>query len=525
MGIYLNPGDELFRQAINSKIYVDKTGLLRYTNSVVETSQKYICVSRPRRFGKSMAANMVAAFYDRTADAPATFRGLAITHVKGYEEYCNRYDVLQVNMQDFLSGTKDMVEMLALLQKSLLWDLLEEYPSYRYFDTNSLVRTMADIHRQTKRPFVIVIDEWDCIFREYKENTEEQRKYLDFLRMWLKDKSYVGLVYMTGILPIKKYGTHSALNMFWEFSMADPMNLAPYVGFTKEEVKSLCDRYSRSYEECRRWYDGYYFEEAGEVYSPYSVVKAVYSGKFGNYWNQTETYEALKIYISMNFDGLRDAIIRLMAGESLRINTQTFSNDMSTFSSADDVLTLLVHLGYLAYRQAEEEVYIPNQEIMQEYYNAVTNSDWGIVARALKQSEQLLQAVLSQDAETAARGIEEAHMETSHLQYNDENALAYTLSLAFYSARQKYLIFRELPTGKGFADLVFLPRPGQAELPALVLELKWNHEVQAAIGQIREKQYGKALEGYMGKILAVGISYDKNSRKHECLIEEYEKRE
>ncbi|MBQ7479241.1 MAG: AAA family ATPase [Selenomonadaceae bacterium] len=522
MGIYLNPGDELFWQAAHSEIYVDKTGLLNYTNKVLRTNQKYLCVSRPRRFGKSMAANMVAAYYDRTVDASSTFAGLAIRQSDDFETYRNKYDVIQLNMQNFLSRTHDMQAFLQRLKKSILWDVLEEYPDYRYFDSEDLIRTLSDVHRQTERPFVIIIDEWDCVFREYRDNNEWQKLYLDFLRDWLKDNSSIALVYMTGILPIKKYGTHSALNMFREFSMEDPLELAPYVGFTSEEVQTLCRRYERSFEECQRWYDGYSFQEVGEVYNPHSVVRAISSGRFDTYWNQTETYEALKIYITMNFDGLRDSILKLLAGERQMINTKTFSNDMTSFHSADDVLTLLVHLGYLGYDSSTEEVFIPNQEIAREYYNAITTTDWDIVARALKQSEKLLQAVLAKDEEAVAKGIEEAHMETSHIQYNDENALSYTLSLAFYSARQKYKIFRELPTGKGFADIVFLPRPLHAELPALVLELKWDKNAKAAIQQIRDRRYGKALENYAGKLLAVGICYDKETRKHECLMEEYD---
>lgn len=522
MGIYLNPGDEMFRQAVRSEIYVDKTGLLSYTNRVLRTTKKYLCVSRPRRFGKSMAAGMVSAYYDRTVDAREVFSGLEITRMENFEENRNNYDVIQLNMQNFLSRTHDIQEFLRLLKKSVLWDVLEEYPDYRYFDAKDMIRTLYDVHRNTKRPFVIVIDEWDCIFREYRENKEWQKRYLDFLRDWLKDNPGIALVYMTGILPIKKYGTHSALNMFWEFSMEDPLELSPYVGFLGDEVKELCQRYARSFEECQRWYDGYSFPEVGEVYNPHSVVRAVTSGKFDTYWNQTETYEALKIYITMNFDGLRDAMIKLLSGERQAINTKTFSNDMSNFQSADDVLTLLIHLGYLGYDNTTREVFIPNQEIAREYYNAITTTDWDIVVRALKQSEGLLAAVLSKDAAAVAKGIEEAHMETSHIQYNDENALSYTLSLAFYSARQKYKIFRELPAGKGVADLVFLPRPLQATLPALVVELKWNKDAKAAIQQIKDRRYGKALEDYVGKILAVGINYDKETRKHECVIEEYD---
>ena len=522
MGIYLNPGDELFQEAIRSEIYVDKTGLLNYTNKVLRTSRKYLCVSRPRRFGKSMAANMVAAYYDRTVDAKETFAGLEITKSESFEMHRNKYDVIQLNMQKFLSRTHDMQAFLALLKKSILWDILEEYPDIRYFDQTDLIRTLSDVHRHTKRVFVIIIDEWDCVFREYRDHKDWQKMYLDFLRDWLKDNSSVTLVYMTGILPIKKYGTHSALNMFREFSMEYPRELASYVGFTNNEVKALCQKFSRSFEECQRWYDGYSFHEVGEVYNPHSVVEAVSSGRFDTYWNQTETYEALKIYITMNYDGLRDSIIKLLAGERQNINTKTFSNDMTTFGSADDVLTLLVHLGYLGYDSTSKEVFIPNQEIAIEYYNAITNTDWDIIARALKQSKKLLQAVLAKDAEAVAKGIEEAHMETSHIQYNDENALSYTLSLAFYSARQKYKVFRELPTGKGYADLVFLPRPLHANLPALLLELKWDKNAKAAIQQIKDRRYGKALEDYTGKILAVGVSYDRETRKHECIIEEYD---
>ena len=522
MGIYLNPGDELFQEAIRSEIYVDKTGLLNYTNKVLRTSRKYLCVSRPRRFGKSMAANMVAAYYDRTADAMHTFAGKEIVQSPDFETYCNKYDVIQLNIQDFLSRSSGADGLLKLLKKSLLRDLLKTYPNEDYLDATDLVETMAEIYDATKRPFVIVIDEWDCIFREYRDNKDWQRLYLDFLRGWLKDKSYVALVYMTGILPVKKYGTHSALNMFWEFSMEAPLELAPYVGFTNSEVKTLCQKYARNFEECQRWYDGYSFQEVGEVYNPHSVVRAVSSGRFDTYWNQTETYEALKIYITMNFDGLRDSIIKLLAGERQTINTKTFSNDMTTFASADDVLTLLVHLGYLGYDSTSREVFIPNQEIAIEYYNAITNTDWDIVAHALKQSEKLLQSVLTKDAEAVAKGMEEAHMETSHIQYNDENALSYTLSLAFYSARQKYIIIRELPTGKGYADLTFLPRPGHADLPALIVELKWNKDADTALRQIKDRRYSKALENYTGRILAVGVNYDKETRQHECLIEEYE---
>ena len=523
MGVYLNPGGEKFKIARRSKIYVDKSGIIAYLNEVIRTEDRFVCVSRPRRFGKSMAANMIAAYYDRTADVRENFQSLKIADDENFSVHFGKYDVIQINMQDFLSGSGDIDKLLQKLTKSILWDLLDEYPDCRYFDNTDLVRSISDVYLCTKRPFIIIIDEWDCIFREYKNHKDWQNKYLDFLRYWLKDKSYVALAYMTGILPIKKYGTHSALNMFKEFSMEHPRELAEFVGFTGEEVRALCREYKRNFDECQAWYDGYRFAEVGEVYNPRSVVEAMSSGVFDTYWNQTETFEALKIYIDMDYDGLREAIIALMSGEKRQINTHNFVNDMTTFADKDDILTLLIHLGYLGYLADSNNVFVPNQEIMIEYGSAVRAGGWDKITAALKQAEELLTATLNLDNDAVAKGIEDAHFETSHLQYNDENALAYTLSLAYYTARQKYVVVREMPTGKGFADLVFLPRPKYAALPALIIELKWNMSATTAIKQIKAKKYPQILEDYTGEILLVGISYDKADRRHTALIERFAK--
>ena len=524
MGIYLNPGDDNFRMARRSRIYVDKSALIDYLNSVFQTEERFVCVSRPRRFGKSMAANMVTAYYDRTVQAEETFHGLQITQAASFSTHCNKYDVIHINMQDFLSRAKDMDDLLQMLAKSILWELLEEYPDYPYFDKTDLARTMADVYQRTKRAFVIVIDEWDCVFREYSDRKDWQEKYLDFLRSWLKDKSYIGLAYMTGILPIKKYGTHSALNMFNEFSMTNPRELAPYVGFTEEEVRLLCEKYGRDFEQCKAWYDGYHFPHTKAVYNPRSVVSVMTSGIFDTYWNQTETFEALMNYIRLDIGGLRGAIISLMAGAQQKIDMSSFANDMTSIHTADDAMTLLVHLGYLGYDFDTKEVFIPNREIQMEYATATKASGWSEVVHAIQQSEALLQSTLAKDEVAVAKGIEEAHMEMSHLQYNDENALSYAISLAYYSAREQYSIIRELPAGKGFADLVFIPRKQYADMPALLVELKWGHSTNTAIQQIKEKKYAKALDAFAGKILLIGISYDKETKKHSCKIEEWEKK-
>ena len=415
-----------------------------------------------------------------------------------------------------------------MLNEYLIFDLKEQYGQVRFRDEKNLVQVMKDVYSYTKHPFVILIDEWDCLFREYQQDQEAQKKYLDFLRFWLKDKEYVALAYMTGILPIKKYGSHSALNMFTEYSMTDPGNLAEYFGFTETEVQKLCEKYEMNFEEARAWYNGYHLisHEGGtrkvySMYSPKSVVEAMQKRKFGTYWNQTETYEALKVYIQMNMDGLKDAIVQMLAGSNIRINTGTFSNDMTTFATKDDVLTLLVHLGYLTYDNEKETVEIPNREVSQEYVNAISTMDWTEVIRSVQTSRELLEALWQMDSEKVAKGIEQAHKEVSILTYNDENSLSCTINLAFYFAREYYTVIRELPGGKGFADICFIPRKIHMDKPAVVIELKWNKSAEGAIQQIKDKQYIEALKDYHGNLLLAGIDYDKKTKQHSCIIEKW----
>lgn len=525
MGSYLNPSSERFQTGLRSPIYVDKTLLISQINRYVRTEQKFICVSRPRRFGKSMAADMLSAYYGCGEDTSGLFVNLKIASDGSYREHLNKYDVIKINMQAFLSATDSVETMLKRLRKYIIFDLLEAYENVRFRDEEDFIQVMMDVFAATKRPFVILIDEWDCLFREYAHNTDAQKKYLDFLRMWLKDQDYVALAYMTGILPIKKYGTHSALNMFTEYSMTDPGDLAEYFGFTEGEVHGLCDEYDMSFEEARAWYDGYELvskSRSGDrifaMYSPKSVVEAMLRHEYDTYWNKTETYEALKVYIQMNMDGLKDAVVRMLAGDSVEINTGTFTNDMTTFASKDDVLTLLVHLGYLTYHRPDKSVSIPNREVAQEYVNAISTMDWGEVMRSVEASRKLLQSLWDMDADAVAKGINRAHEEISILQYNDENSLSCTINLAFYFAKEYYTIIRDLPTGKGFADICLIPRQLHADKPAVVIELKKDKDAQGAIDQIKQKNYVKALEDYKGNLLLVGINYGKD-KKRTCVIE------
>lgn len=520
MGVYLNPGNEGFREAINSEIYVDKTGLIAYTNKCLNTEQKFICVSRPRRFGKSMTLKMLAAYYGRDCDSRKLFEGFQIENESSFDENLNRYDVIFLNMQQFLIGTKKL-DITEYLEREVLEELAEEYGEFFKGREMGLADALRRIYAKTKKKFIFLIDEWDCVMRERQESEELQKQYLDFLRNLLKDQSYVALAYMTGILPVKKYGNHSALNMFWEYSMTDQKALEEYTGFTEKEVKGLCHRFHMDFAEMSRWYDGYMFKKFRHVYNPKSVVEAMLCQRFSNYWTSTETYDALKVYMDMDFDGLRTDIVQMLGGGQVRVNTLSFQNDMRNFRTKDDVLTLLIHLGYLAYNLEQEKAFIPNREISREFENAISVGGWSEVMRVLKASERLLEDTLHCDEEKVAAGLDLAHTEVaSILTYNDENSLACAIRLAYYSAGKDYKIIREMPAGKGFADIVFLPFSA-VKKPALVVELKYGKDAITALQQIKERQYTKALEGYVGEILLVGINYDKESKNkpHSCVIE------
>lgn len=401
----------------------------------------------------------------------------------------------------------------------------EEYAEILKERKMGLAAALRKIYARTDKQFIFLIDEWDCVMRERQESEVMQKEYLDFLRNLLKDQPYVALAYMTGILPVKKYGQHSALNMFREYSMTNPDHFEEYTGFTEDEVAKLCERFDMDFAETGSWYDGYQFRRFQHIYNPKSVVEAMSRRNFSNYWTATETYDALKVYMDMDFDGLRSDIVQMLGGGRVRVNTRSFQNDMQNFRTKDDVLTLLIHLGYLAYDSVKEEAFIPNKEIIGEFENAMSVSGWPEIMRILKASEKLLADTIEEHADRVAEALDHAHTEAaSILTYNDENSLACAIGLAYYSARKDYRLIRELPTGKGFADIVFLPLPSVRK-PALVVELKYDKTAHAAIQQIRERHYTQALEGYAGEILLVGINYDRDNanKPHSCVIESVKK--
>ena len=513
MGTYINPNNDLFKQILKNKIYVDKSLLIEKTNEIIGSNESKLCVSRPRRFGKSTDACMLAAYYSKGADSSSIFNSLNIAQSDSYWEHLNKHNVIYLNMQDFLTGSKSCADLVKLITIKVAKELEQAF-DVPIDQKDYLFFILSDIYAMTKASFVFIIDEWDCIFRTTQK--EDYETYLDFLRTLLKDKPYVDCVYMTGILPIKKYGTHSALNMFDEISMIMPAPYEQFMGFTEAEVKELCTQYKMDFGEMQRWYNGYHFKNDISIYAPRSVILVLHKREYSNYWTNSETYESLAKYIEMNFDGLKEAVIRLLSGQQEYVDTGTFQNDMTTFHSKDDVLTLLVHLGYLGYDFENKSVYIPNKEVEDAFIQSIKNCHWDYASEAVINSNHTLEALWNRDAEKVAYYIEQAHLETSILQYNDENALAYTIYLALLAAKNYYTMVREFPSGKGFADIAFIPFQDK---PAMLVELKWDKDADSAIKQIKEKQYPASLAKYKNNIIMVGINYDKETKKHTCIIE------
>jgi hypothetical protein len=523
MGNYVNRGKKSFTSAVNSKIYVDKTGLLEYTNSVIDTEQRWICNSRPRRFGKSMAAGMISAYYDRTCDSKDLFSKFEIAKTDDFEKHLNKYDVIQLDMAYICTQMKSSELSVQYVNKCVIEELKEIYPDI-LTDEEILSFALAEINKKTGAEFVIIIDEWDAIFRDDRYNEKAQLEYVNLLRGLFKgeqSKSYTKLAYITGILPIKKYNSESALNNFDEFTMINSDLIAEYIGFTESEVKDLCEKYNMDFDEMKRWYDGYNLDGL-HVYNPKSVADAVRRKKIANYWTQTVTFESLKEYINMNYDGLKDDIVAVLSGGRCHVNIINFENDMTSFKSKDDVLTVLIHLGYLAYDETTNEAYIPNEEVRSAFENAIKRTDWTPVIEAISRSKRLLNLTWAKEADEVAQYISDVHMQnTSILQYNDENSLSCVITLAYYYAINDYTVIRELPSGIGFADIVYLPKK-HSDSPAMIVELKYNKNAKTAISQIKEKKYPKALADYKGNILLVGINYDKETKSHSCIIEDLE---
>lgn len=540
MGYYINPPADGFEAVLNYKKYVDKSGLIAYTNSVLNTPDMLTCSTRPRRFGKSFAAKMLAAYYSKGADSKALFEKLEIARMEDerrkknpdkwervrFKENLNKYDVLFLDITSFISMAEDIAETVGDIQAEVIRELEKTYPGCVSDSTKSLFKALMQVAGETGNKFFVIIDEWDALFREAKDNKELQQSYIQLLRSMFKSNQTAQVIvgaYMTGILPIKKYGSQSALTDFREFTMLVPGALAPYIGFTEEEVQGLCTEYGLDFQETQKWYDGYRFDNDQHVYCPNSIMELISRKKFDSYWTKTETYESLRDYIDLDWYGLKDGIVEMLGGKRCRIDPGTFQNDMTSIVSRDDLFTLFVHLGYLAYDFDSREVFIPNEEVRGEFVRAVKGGKRPELARAVKMSDKLLDATISMDSDTVAELIESAHFaETTTKNYNEEQALRHVVIMAYLTSIDYYMRFEELASGRGYSDILFLPRRTSSK-PALLIELKWDKSADKAVSQIKERQYPEIMKkfDYEGRILLVGLNYSTKTGKHTCKIEEY----
>lgn len=523
MGVYFNPGNESFTRARNSQIFIDKTGLIEYLNKRMSTEENCIALSHARRFGKSHAAGMIDAYYSRGADSTKLFEDTEIAKSNDFKKYMNKYNVIHLDISSFWDFYKDNIveKIVEYIYKDLKKSFGDELD---YQDNISYV--LMEIYQKTNIPFVIIIDEWDCVIRN-SHDKELVHRYLQFLHSLFKSeesKSFLALAYITGILPIKKIQDESALNNFREYTMLDSYPITEYFGFTEEEVRGLCREYEMDFESTKAWYNGYLID-GKHMYNPNSVSMAMDRHKFDSYWKNTSSFASINTFITMNYAGLKDDVMTMLTGGKVRVNTNSFQNDFSTVASKDDALTALIHLGYLGYDADRKTAFIPNYEVATAFEAALQIGEWKDIAEIISRCDELLFATIDKEADKVAEIIEQAHdTYTSVLKYNDENSLSCVLTMAYFTAPAYYNIVREMPSGKGFADFTFIPRANAGWRPAMVVELKYNQSADTAIKQIKEKRYQGALSGYGDKILLVGINYDaegEDKKHHTCVIEEW----
>ena len=535
MGIYLNPGNENFKRIASSKLYVDKTQLIAIMNTLVQTADNYVCVSRPRRFGKTTANNMLAAYYSKGCDSRSLFAPFKIAQASSFVERLNKFNVLKIDVNSEYRNAPSKDKLISSLSSAIRKEFRSQFPTVGFEDEDSVATCIIKANAVSNEQFVILLDEYDVLVREQVPE-KLQLHYLDFLNGLFKSDTVrpaLALAYITGILPVVRDRVQSKLNNFDEYTILNAEKFSEFTGFTEQEVRELCETHGIDFSECKNWYDGYrmrwYDEQRQEfkscdIYNPESVVKTMLSHKFGNYWNKSSTYAVISDRIDRNFSGTKDDIIRMIAGERVGVNVTTYKNTMDSFASKNDVFTYLLHLGYLAYDEEEQTCRIPNYEVRQEWLNVVeTSSEYAETDAIIKASRQLLAETVAGNAQAVATALDQSHIHvTSNRSYNNEDALQSAIYLSFIYALNKYTVLREMPTGKGVADMVYIPI--KQDLPALIIELKHNKSVESALKQIRERQYFTSLSHYSGTLLFVGISYDEHTKKHACRIETFVKK-
>lgn len=524
MGIYLNPGSENFREVLSAKVYVDKTMMIDVVNHMMDTGNKYICISRPRRFGKTVTGNMLAAYYSKGCDSKELFAGLQIAEQPTFTEKLNKYNVIKIDMNSEYQNTEEPERMIKYLLGKLKDELRKEFTQVKFAENENFADMLMRVYAETRETFIIIMDEYDVLVRE-QVSEKLFTEYLRFLNGLFKSDTLrpaISLAYLTGILPVVRDKIQSKLNNFEEYTILSAGALSEYVGFTAQESQNLCKEYGLNYEDCRRWYDGYHIS-GFEVYNPESVVKSMLRGEFGSYWGKTSTYEAISERIRMNFAGTKEDVVQMLAGESVDVNVTRFMNTMNSFKTKSDVFTYLIHLGYLAYDKDTGTCRIPNREVRQEWLNAIEEEPgYEVTDRIIKASKELLAETWKGNEQAVAAALDVSHIHvTSNRSYNNEDVLQSAIYLAYLYALNKYTIVKEMTAGKGFADVVFIPYV--PDIPAMIIELKHNKSAESALDQIREKRYFDSMAHYSGDLLFVGIDYDEKEKTHNCKIERFKK--
>lgn len=534
MGFYLNNIAlySLYESETVKPYFVDKTMLLKELFPLVKEGKNYLCITRPRRFGKTVMANMIGAFFAKDFDSSSLFKGLKIADIAGYRENRNQHNVIYIDFSRYDDSCSSYQAYISNIKELLREDLHLAYPQCRFREKGSVSEDFVRIHQMTRERFVFVLDEWDAIFHMPFVTEEEQKSYLLFLKDLLKDQPYVSLAYMTGILPIAKYSSSSELNMFLEYSMVTQERFSDYFGFTDSEVDELYSRYESlqvlpavSREELRVWYDGYHTASGESVYNPRSVVAALSNNRIANYWTSSGPYDEIFYYIKRNVAEVRNELALMVAGEAIPVKVQEYAATSMSLQTKEEIFSAMVVYGFLSYE--DRSVSIPNRELLERFEDMLKKEkDLGYVNRLAKESERMLKATLEGDTATMAEILEYAHdTEAPILRYNSEAELSALSNLVYLSARDFYDIQREDKAGTGFVDFIFYPKYNRSA-DCIILELKVGHTPEKAIGQIKQKRYQLRFAGkigerpyYTGRILAVGISYDKESKKHSCKVE------
>jgi len=519
MGMYLNRDNEEFESYLYDDIFVDKSLLIKCcNNNLNKKSSKYMCVTRPRRFGKSLALSMLNAYYSKGSNSKELFDNLLIAKDETYLNHLNKHNVIWIDMSRIYLKYKK--KFITNLNKVIVEDINGMWPNIlRKIDTaiDDAILRVNDICNER---FIFLIDEWDVVFREEEHNKELCDEYIEFLRTLFKSSdvsSCIDLVYMTGILPIKRYSTESALNMFEEYNMINPQGLSEFFGFTEKETKDLCDKYNIDFAQVKTWYDGYKLDGV-ELYNPRSVVKVVTSKKFGDYWTQTSAIESIIKYLKYQDGDLKNVLASLMTDGKTNVDVTMFENDLTKIYSADSALTVLIHLGYLAYDEDRKSCYIPNYEILKEFERAVKVIDWKEYINPINTSNELYEATIKGDTEFINKTLDYNHQIFSTMYgKNTEAVLQMIIHLSYYNCRDNYTILKESSVSTGRADVAFIPKDYN-HIP-MIVELKQNGTAETALEQIESKKYINIFDGYHGKVLFVGINYESKTLCHDSKIE------